>query len=199
VFRREFLIEHDLKCVYGLRRQDSEFSPRALYYAKRVVPLHEVFYLYRIHGNSVSTASKDPGRFLKDWAIITRSLLAFHATVSREPDFDVRVASCWMRQWIPRLFAAWFYPFSLDHVARSRRLETLQMLFAEGFDDFDAIMKYANRSKRIAGWWLLAFVRHAALRWPAELFFRVYYRVSGMRSRKKADFRVQIAPSEAKK
>ena len=48
VFRREFLVEHDLKCIYGLRRQDSEFSPRALYRAKRVAPLHEPYYLYRI-------------------------------------------------------------------------------------------------------------------------------------------------------
>ena len=200
VFRREFLVEHDLKCIYGLRRQDSEFSPRALYRAKRVVPLHEPFYLYRIRENSVSTASKDPGRFLKDWAIITRSLFAFHAAVSREPDFDVRVASCWMRQWLPRVFSMWFYPFSLDNIARSRRLETLQVIFSDGFGDFDAILKYANRSKRIAGWWLRTFVRHAALRRPAELFFRAYYALCGMRSREKACFRTPIAASsEAKK
>ena len=55
VFRREFLVEHDLKCIRGLRCQDSEFTPRALYLAKRVVPLHEPFYLYRIRTGSVQT------------------------------------------------------------------------------------------------------------------------------------------------
>ena len=44
VFRREFLMEHGLRCIRGLRHQDSEFSPRALYLAGRVVPLHEPFY-----------------------------------------------------------------------------------------------------------------------------------------------------------
>ena len=31
VFRREFLAGNGLKCIPGLRRQDSEFAPRALY------------------------------------------------------------------------------------------------------------------------------------------------------------------------
>ncbi len=51
VFRRDFLIGHDLKCIYGLRRQDSEFSQPVLYRAGRVVPLHDPYYLYRIRSN----------------------------------------------------------------------------------------------------------------------------------------------------
>ena len=64
IHRREFLVEHDLKCIRGLRCQDSEFSPRALYLAKRVVPLHEPFYLYRIRPNSVQTKAKGVGYFM---------------------------------------------------------------------------------------------------------------------------------------
>lgn len=192
VFRREFLVEHDLKCVYGLRRQDSEFSPRALYHAKRVVPLHEVFYLYRIHPKSVSNASKDPGRFHKDWAIITKSLLAFYAQVSREPDFDPRVAPCWVRQWIPRMITMWFYPSSMDQISRERRVETLQEMFSDGFDNFDSLMKYANFSKRVSGWFLRLFVRRPALRWLSELFFRSYYNLGKMQKRKKSSFRTRV-------
>ena len=48
VFRREYLVIMNLKCLYGLKRQDSEFTPRALYQAKRVIPIHEVLYIYRI-------------------------------------------------------------------------------------------------------------------------------------------------------
>ena len=193
VFRREFLVENNLKCIYGLRRQDSEFSPRALYRAKRVVPLREPFYLYRVHANSVSTASKDPGRFHKDLAIIFKSLLAFYTAVSREPDFDARVAPCWTRQWIARLFSTWFYPHNVDHITRERRLETLNLLFADGFADFDALMKFANRPKRIAGKWLKCFIRHPWSRWYVEMLFRIYYMLAGSRGRRKFAFHKPVS------
>ena len=192
VFRREFLVEHDLKCIYGLRRQDSEFSPRALYRAARVVPLHEAHYLYRIHGASVSNASKDPGHFLKDWAIITRSLLNFYAEVSREPGFDPRVAACWARQWIPRMTAMWFYPARMDRIPRRQRAETLMQTFPDGFESFDALLPYLNSFRRMAGWFLRVFVRRPALRWTAEWFFRFYYAVSGMRNRRHNSFRTPV-------
>lgn len=198
VFRREFLIEHDLKCIYGLRRQDSEFSPRALYRAKRVVPLHEPFYLYRIRANSVSTASKDPARFHKDWAIITKSRFAFHAMVSREPDFDPRLSRCWGNQWISWLFFMWFSPHNVRSIPRQRRLETLRIIFAEGTGDFDALLKHVNLAKRIAGWWVRVFVNHAPLRTAAELFFRCYYVLIGLRGRKKAYFCTPVKSESAK-
>ena len=189
VFRREFLIEHDLKCIYGLRRQDSEFSPRALYLAKKVVPLHEPFYLYRIRANSVSTAAKGAGYFNKDWAIITKSLFSFFAEVSRDPKFDVRVASCWVRQWVPRFYYFWFNPDNQRGIPRERRLETLNIVFADGVGDFKALLKHAGRIKRIAGWWVRAFVRHPSLRFWADLFFRCYFRLSGMKTSRTSDFR----------
>ena len=171
VFRREFLIEHDLTCIYGLRRQDSEFSPRALYLAKRVVPLHEPFYLYRLRANSVSSAAKGAGYFHKDWAIINKSLFAFHARVSWEPDFDRRISECWSKQWVSRFLYLWFYPKSIRTIPRERRLETLNILFSDGFDDFNLLLKHAGMSKRLMGWWVHVFVRRPALRWLAEQFF----------------------------
>jgi len=196
VFRREFLIEHDLKCIYGLRRQDSEFSPRALYRAKRVVPLREPFYLYRVRANSVSTASRDVGRFHKDFAIIFKSLLDFYAKVSSEPDFDARVAPCWARQWLARIFYVWFYPYNVDHITRERRLETLNTLFADGFADFDSLLKFANRPKRIAGMWARWFVRRPASRWWVEKFFRGYYALTESRGRRKRAYRKHISGDE---
>lgn len=189
VFRREFLIEHNLKCIIGLRRQDNEFSPRALYLAKRVVPLHEQFYLYRIRENSVSTSARGPGYFYKDWAIITKSLLAFFAEVSREPDFDPRVAECWVRQWISRLMIFWFLPGNMHNIPRKLRHETLQMIFADGFDDFNALLKYAGFLRRFAGWWVCAFVRYPLLQLPAEFFFRCCFLLWKMKKPKKQYFR----------
>ena len=198
VFRREFLVEHDLKCIYGLRRQDSEFSPRALYRAKRVVPLHEPYYLYRIRSNSVSTASKDPGHFLKDWAIITRSLLEFYAKVSREPGFDTRLAPYWVKQWLTRMYAMWFCPASLDRISRERRVETLQSMFPDGFDNFNSLLKHANFPKRFLGMILRIFVRHPFWRWGAENIFRFYYRLCEFRKPQNTGFRTNIGPDDGR-
>lgn len=190
VFRREFLVEHDLKCIYGLRRQDSEFSPRALYLAKRVVPLHEPFYLYRLRSNSVSSAARTAGYFLRDWAIINQSLFAFHAIVSRESGFDRRVSDCWARQWVSRFLYLWFYPQNIRAIPLERRLETLNILFSEGFHDFNLLLKSAGAGKRLAGVWVRGFVRYPALRGVAEFFFHCYFGLSEMKGKKKTSFSV---------
>lgn len=189
VFRREFLMENNLRCIYGLRRQDSEFSPRALYLAKRVVPLHEAFYLYRIRKNSVSSAAKGPGYFHKDWAVITRSLLAFYGKTSRETGFDSRIAACWFRQWINRFFYFWFSPENIKTIPREKRVETLNELFKDGFEDFDSLLKIAPLYHRIKGGWVHLFVRHPAMRWLAELLFRGYFFMTGLRKKSNASAR----------
>lgn len=178
VFRRLFLVEHDLKCIYGLRRQDSEFSPRALYLARRVVPLHEPFYLYRMNPNSVSFSARGAGYFHKDWAIILHSLLSFYAKVSRGSDFDRRVEIFWQKQWCSLIFYFWFAPKHIRDIPRSERMETLNLLFSEGFGDFDALLKSASFSKKVAGWWVRAFVRHPSMRGAGELFFKVFFSLS---------------------
>ena len=175
VHRRAFLVEHDLKCIRGLRNQDSEFSPRALYFAKRVVPLHEPFYLYRIRPNSVQTAARGADYFLKDWAVITKSLLAFYAKVSREDGFDARVVPCWIRQWLSRLNFRWFFPENINLIPREKRLEWLQFVFEDGFDSYNRMMKYGTVFQRTAAFHVRMFVKCPILRWYAELFFRLYF------------------------
>ena len=137
VFRREFLVEHDLKCIYGLRMQDSEFSPRALYLAKRVIPIHEPFYIYRIRANSVQTKAKGAGYFYKDLAIRLKSLIAFHAAQSAKPGFDRRVGKAWARRWTDMLSTRWFNARIVKELDRRERLETLNIIFADGYDAFD--------------------------------------------------------------
>ncbi len=190
VFRREYLIERDLKCIYGLRRQDSEFSPRALYRAKRVVPLHEPFYLYRIRANSVSDAAKKPGIYLKDWAVIQRSLFAFHAEVSKEPGFDRYLSERVAYQWLRRIVYFWFSPDNLRAVPRAKRVETLSMLFENGTGDFKLLAQYAPCRTRMTMSWILMFVKHPACRGFVELLFKLHFWLS-VRFRKTAkDIRV---------
>jgi len=186
VFRREFLVEHGLKCIRGLRRQDSEFSPRALYLAKRVVPLHEPYYLYRIRENSVSTAAvkKGAGHFLKDWAIILKSLIDFHFKVSREPGYDRSISRLWARRWLELLCYFWFDRKNIKSIPRSQRLETLKPVFSDGFDAFSALLKNASRSKRIAGWWIKLFISCPSMRWAVEQYFLLYSGLAHLRSRK---------------
>ena len=178
VFRREFLAVNKLECIRGLRRQDSEFSPRALYLAKRVAPLHEPFYIYRLHGASVSSMAKGAGYFHKDWATIIRSLLAFHASVSTETGFDRRLTACWRAQWLPWIFYFWFAPASVRTIPAERRHETLSILFPNGFGDLDRLLVGAPLSKRIAASWVKAYVRFRAARPMVKLLFAAYFALS---------------------
>ena len=180
VHRREFLVKNNLKCICGLRHQDSEFSPRALYLAKRVVPLHEPYYLYRIRPNSVQTKAKGMDYFMKDWSIITKSLLAFYDKVSREDGFDAHVVPCWIRQWFSwtRMNYQWFSPIAQKQIPREKRVEWLCFIFEDGFDSYERMMRYGSCSQRLASFHVQMFVKHPSLRWFAELFFRVYFSIA---------------------
>ncbi|MBQ6472904.1 MAG: glycosyltransferase family 2 protein [Victivallales bacterium] len=175
VFRREYLVAENLKCLHGRRRQDSEFAPRALYLARRVIPIHEPFYIYRIRTNSVSTLAKDTGYFLKDYAAILKSLLAFHAKVSREEGFDHRISSLWAKHWLMWIYYYWFASRTIRGTPRQYRRETLSSLFADGFGDFDALVRASTKSRRIASCFVKLFVRHPSLAWFADAFFLCVY------------------------
>ncbi len=175
VFRREFLVANDLKCIYGLRRQDSEFSPRARYLAQRVIPLHEPFYLYRIHSTSVGSTAQGAGYFHRDWAIILRSVLAFHAKVSTKEGFKTCVSECWARQWITLIFYFWFAPQNVKSIPYALRKETLKILFDNDLSDFNTLAKVLPRIKQIPIWMICNYVRYPLLHIPLEWFFSFFY------------------------
>ena len=175
VFRREFLVEQGLKCIYGLRHQDSEFSPRALFLAKRVLPIHEPFYLYRIRENSVQTEGGKPGRFHKDLAIRLKSLIDFNADVSRQPGFDKRISQAWARRWTTTIYRMWFAPGSVATVPTEIRVETFNIIFADGVENFNVLLESARFPARIAGWWVKKCARTPSWRIGAELFFKTLY------------------------
>ena len=175
VFKREHLVANGLKCLYGMKRQDSEFAPRALYLAKRVIPIHEPFYIYRLRSGSISTLAKKTNYFLKDYAAILKSLLAFHAKVSAEPGFDRRISSYWARHWLTWLFYYWFSTRAIRGTTRAYRAETLRSMFADGFGDFDALVRASSRPRRIAARFVKLFTVRPAFAWLADAFFRFAY------------------------
>ena len=175
VFRRGHLVDNGLKCLHGMKRQDSEFAPRALYLAKRVIPIHVPFYLYRVRAGSISTLAKKTDYFLKDYAAILKSLLAFHARVSAEPGFNRRISAYWARHWLTWIFYYWFSTRAMRDTTRSYRAEMLQRIFADGFGDFDALVRSASRQRRVAARFVKLFARRPALAWLADAFFRFAY------------------------
>lgn len=175
VFRRDHLLAHHLRCLPGLKRQDSDFFPRSFYPARRVVPLHEPLYVYRIRPSSVSTKADGTGYFHRDYAGILRSLLAFHAQVSRTPDFDRRLSPLWAKHWLMWIYYYWFSPRAIRGAPRPRRLETLRTVFPDGFGDFNCLDRASTASRRLAGRFMKLFVRHPRLGWLADAFFRFAY------------------------
>lgn len=175
VFRQAYLVDNDLKCLYGRKRQDSEFSPRALYLAKRVIPIHEPFYRYRICSGSISMSAKTTDYFLKDYAAILKSLFAFHAQISSEPSFDSRLSPLWAQHWLTWLFYYWFAPRAIMRTRRAVRTETLQVLFADGFGNFDALLRKSTLPRRFAAMFIRLFVRHPTISWLADGFFLSVY------------------------
>ena len=180
ICRREFLVANSLRCIVGLRGQDREFTPRALYLANRVVPTHEIYYLYRKRPGAITT-SVNKGLLLDDQATIHKSLIAFFGKVSKSSDFDKRVAESWCRSWVGWMIRTWFDAWVIKAIPRSRRVETLRTLFSDGFNDFNALIKCTSLSRRIAGWWFCAFVKVPYLRFVAELFFICYSKLSNLK------------------
>ena len=185
ICRRGFLNETGTRFVFGLKHEDTEFLPRLLYRAKRVVPLHEVYYFYRMTQNSITTSSYPPGYELKHIARVKRNLMAFHAKVSREPGFDPRVSEYWANQWIGKIYGRWFYPWVIDHTPRRIRGGTLRYMLEGEMDDFLLLVKSAPFTKKLMSRVLLLFVRHpSSCAWFSECLFRIFFFLSERKSEK---------------
>jgi glycosyltransferase involved in cell wall biosynthesis len=59
IYRRNFLRDFDLKFMEGIYHEDSEFTPRAYYYCKRIAFISEIIYYVYISANSI-TRSVNP-------------------------------------------------------------------------------------------------------------------------------------------
>ena len=97
--------------------------------------------------------------------------MAFHAKVSKKPNFDHRVAEVWAHRWSFMIFNRWFSKASLKDISLERRLETLEIIFADGFDDFHTLLKSASFCSRIAGRWVETYMRNPSSRGRIEKLF----------------------------
>ena len=69
----------------------------------------------------------------------------------------------------------WFGALFVRSIPRAERMETLKIVFADGFADFDALQSAATSRRKVAGWWVKMFVRHPWMRPMAEWFFNWFY------------------------
>jgi glycosyltransferase involved in cell wall biosynthesis len=83
IYRREFLLANNLRFVKGIYHEDSEFKPRAVYYAKRCMSFdsYVYYYLQRTKDSITSSFKKKNGI---DLIFIMNSLLSF--VKSENPD-----------------------------------------------------------------------------------------------------------------
>ena len=126
--------------------------------------------------------SINKGDLLKDEAIIHQSLFEFHSLVSSAPGFDRRLTAKWGQSWISWIAYTWFSPMRIRHIPRARRLETLAILFKNGYGDFCPLLGGVSTSLRLAGKAMYLFTEHPLLRLPIEMFFRLYFLLSKIRS-----------------
>ena len=172
VWRRDFLNEHNLRCIPGIVYEDTELFERALYLAKRIVPLHVPFYNYRRHPESIMMITHESDYFCKNMAQVLKSLFAFSAKESQRPDFDNRIAACWAREWIDILFFDWFGWQAIKTIPRQKRLETLKFIFEDGFGNVKKLALNTSVARRSLLVPVQLFVVCPILAWPIELFFQ---------------------------
>lgn len=182
IYRRSFLMNANLRFYPGLVHEDEEFTPRAMYRATQIVPLHIPFYHYRRRNNSITTTKNNDLLHLTNYAIVFRSLFAFHTMVSVEPDYSREVAACWAKSWISKLFILWFSEHFVKEIPRQQRRDTLKVLFSNGFDDFNALLQVSSYKRRFAGWWVRLFVSRPSWAWASELFFlKIYFPLTNLK------------------
>ncbi len=86
IYRKNFLIENDLKFAVGMLHEDEEFSPRAFLLANKVACLSSFFYHYIIRENSITT-SKNKIKNAKDIFSICKCLDGIYENIS---DLELR-------------------------------------------------------------------------------------------------------------
>lgn len=92
VYNRHFLKEHNLWFYVGVFHEDNEFTPRAFYYAKRVMSLNDIVYYVYQNPNSI-TRTVNPKK-VYDCILVMNRLEDFmvYLSPSEKRSFDYQIA-----------------------------------------------------------------------------------------------------------
>lgn len=90
IYRRTFLLDNDLKFYLGIFHEDSEFTPRAYYYAQKVGFTNEILYLVTINPNSITRTTNYKKSF--DYLKVAQSIHEFQKNVPNKKYFHYHIS-----------------------------------------------------------------------------------------------------------
>lgn len=81
IYRRQFLVDNNIKFYEGIYHEDSEWSPRVYYHAKKVGFTNEILYFVTINPNSITRTANPKKGF--DCIMVAESLDNFYNTTAK--------------------------------------------------------------------------------------------------------------------
>ncbi|MCQ2081376.1 MAG: glycosyltransferase [Lachnospiraceae bacterium] len=87
VYRREFLNEHKIRMIEGVRYEDMDFVIRATWYAKKMSAINLTFYHYVRHEGSVSNGNDFS--VVKDYYTVAKAVSTFAHNHSDEVTYEL--------------------------------------------------------------------------------------------------------------
>jgi glycosyltransferase involved in cell wall biosynthesis len=81
IYKTSFLLEHELFFKQGIFHEDSEFTPRAYYFLKRILFLDDVCYFVRQNPTSITRTPNPKKAF--DCIIVAKSLSVFSENIDK--------------------------------------------------------------------------------------------------------------------
>jgi glycosyltransferase involved in cell wall biosynthesis len=94
IFRRKFLLDNNLCFLSGVFHEDTEFKPRALYWAKKVTSLNKIVYNHMEWRGSIT--SNKGFKHAEDLIVVSSSLISFYRSVHNEEvlPYFTRIIAC---------------------------------------------------------------------------------------------------------
>lgn len=75
IYKRSFLIENNLFFIKGIYHEDTEFTPRCAFLARKIGSINDSLYDYQIRSGSIMTTNRPKRAF--DCLIVAKSLITF--------------------------------------------------------------------------------------------------------------------------
>jgi glycosyltransferase involved in cell wall biosynthesis len=170
--RLDFLRANGLTFVPGLRFEDTEWFPRVLYAAPRVLVTDLLSQVYRHRPDSETTAAYTKSALLFA-ARVFGSLFRFHATHA----FSPALSRAWARSQLSH-FLCHFFLMALRADVRGRDWTDAMRAFwreAGGRRSLLRLARFAGLPKRFAAPLICLCGVHPALDLPAKAYFRLFY------------------------
>lgn len=191
IIRRDFLDQNNLRFVPRLKYEDLEFSARAFCLAKRICPIHELYYFYRIRNNSVTNTKYGSGVLLLHHARRLNCFLEFYYDVYQKGTSDSIILTIWRQWFIKAVCFRWSSPRVIHLVPRKRRLCSLRHVFKNP-NAFRFFTENASFFQRLKIFFVLLSVRHPIYgAWFADLFFMSFYKIAETRDFIKKSIKVE--------